>query len=188
MKVLVVDDIGYSRHFHARLLQKFGYETEVAETGPQALKLIERDPSIDVVLTDLMMRDMDGVELFQRSRQVNPPNGAELPAFILMTALRPGKDQSQLKDLDKVRQAKDIGFVEVLYKPLEPESLKNALETIKYARTSPQFDPSDMLAKFSETVDRLIAENQHEAGGRFLEAARQKLQQLEAFAAQPAPA
>lgn len=151
----MVDDIGYSRHFHARLLQKFGYETEAAETGPQALKLLERDPSIEAVLTDLMMRDMDGVELFQRAQQLNRSNGADAPAFILMRALRPGKDQSQIKYLDKVRQAKDIGFVDVLYKPIEPDALKNTLATIKYARSRPQVDTNATLQKVGETIERL---------------------------------
>lgn len=186
MKILVVDDVGYSRHFHARLLQKFGYETEAAETGPQALKLLERDPAIAAVLTDLMMREMDGVELFQRAQQISRPNGADAPAFILMTALRPGKDQSQIKDMEKVRQAKDIGFVDVLYKPIEPEALKNTLATIDYARSRTQVDTSAALQKIGETVERLIAEKQHEAGGRFLEAARAKLDRLEEFAAQSA--
>ena len=33
MKVLVVDDVGYSRHYHTRLLQKFGFQAESVETG-----------------------------------------------------------------------------------------------------------------------------------------------------------
>ena len=138
MKVLVVDDVGYSRHYHSRLLERFGHQVKTAETGPQALQILERDATIGVVLTDLMMREMDGVELFRRARQLNRPtddgNGnAEPPAFLLMTALRPGKDVSQQKDWEKVQLARSIGFVDVLFKPIDPERLKQTLETIKFA-------------------------------------------------------
>jgi len=187
MKILVVDDVGYSRHFHTRLLQKFGYQTEIAETGPQALKLLECDLTINVVLTDLMMRDMDGVELFQRSQRISrivDGRTAEPPAYILMTALRPGNDQSQQKDLDKIRMAKEIGFVDMLFKPIEPESLKATLETIKYASSRTQIDTTSALRKLSETIDNLIREKQHDNAGRFVDEIRQELERLEAFAAQ----
>lgn len=186
MKVLVVDDVGYSRHYHSRLLQKFGYQTEAVESGPQALELLQNDPSFNVVLTDLMMRDMDGVELFKRSASVSRPADRGVPpAFILMTSLQPGKEGSQQKDLEKIRTAKDIGFVEVLFKPIEPESLKSVLDTIKYARSLATIDTGEVVRKVSETVQRLIAAQMIDDAGSFLDELRNEIEKLDQFVSQP---
>lgn len=189
MKILVVDDVGYSRHYHCRLLQKFGYQAESAENGIQALKILERDMTIGVVLTDLMMREMDGVELFKRSLRINrlvDGDSADPPAFILMTALRPGQDASQQKDLEKIRLAKDIGFIDVLFKPIEPESLKNTLDTIKYARGRVAIDTSGVVKRVNETIERLIAEKLHEDAESFLDDLRNEIDRLDKFVSQPA--
>lgn len=187
MKVLVVDDIGYTRHHFARMLQKLGYQADVAESGPQALKILERDSTVSVVLTDLIMRDMDGIEFFKRSQQIQRVDGSAVdPAFILMTALRPGQDNSQQKDVEKIRMAKDIGFVDVLFKPVEPETLKSTLETVKYARSRAQVDTSGAVRQVGEMVDRLIGENVPDQAGRFLDELRRQLERLEEFAAEPA--
>lgn len=191
MKVLVVDDVGYSRHYHSRLLQKFGFQAETAETGAQALKMLERDMTIGVVLTDLMMREMDGVELFKRSLRINrlvDGGSADPPAFILMTALRPGQDASQQKDLEKIRMAKDIGFIDVLFKPIEPEALKNTLDTIKYARGKVAIDTSGAVKRVAETIARLIAEKQMEDAERFLDDLRTELERLDQYVSQPVEA
>lgn len=188
MKVLVVDDVGYSRHYHSRLLQKFGYLAETAESGVQALRMLERDATIGVVLTDLMMREMDGVELFKQSLRINrlPDGGsAEAPAFILMTALRPGQDASQQKDLEKIRLAKDLGFIDVLFKPIEPDALKNTLETIKYARGKATVDTSGVISRIRETIDRLVGEKLTEDAEHFLDDLRAEQERLEQFVSQP---
>jgi CheY-like chemotaxis protein len=188
MKVLVVDDVGYTRHHFTRLLQKLGYQTATAESGPQALRLLERDMTISVVLTDLMMREMDGVELFKRSQQINrlvDGGTADPPAFILMTALRPGQDNCQQKDVEKIRMAKDMGFIDVLFKPVEPDVLKKTLETVKYARSCIQIDTVGTLERVAETVERLIGENQLEDAGKFLDDLRRELERLDEFVAQP---
>lgn len=189
MKILVVDDVGYSRHYHSRLLQKFGYQTEAVEGGPQALKVLERDMTISVVLTDMMMREMDGVELFKQSLRINrliDGRNAEPPAFVLMTALRPGKGQTQQKDHEKVRMARDIGFVDVLFKPVEPDQLKLTLETIKSARSEIPIDTAGALRKVSETIQQLIAANRADEAGQFLDELRCAIEKLDSFVAQPA--
>ncbi len=181
MKVLVVDDVGYTRHFHVRLLQKFGYDVSSAETGPQALKMLERDMSIDVVLTDLMMRDMDGVELYKSSMRISrvvDGGQATPPVFILMTALRPG-GTSQQKDIEKLRMAKEIGFLDVLYKPIEPDHLKSTLENVKFARGKKAVDTVGASRRVQETVDQLIAGKDLEASNTFIDSLRNQLDRLE---------
>ncbi len=187
MHVLVVDDVGYSRHYHCRLLQKFGFQAEAVETGSQALKTLEQNPAIDVVLTDLMMREMDGIELFKQARQRHQNGEAgnrPFPAFVLMTALRPGKDASQQKDVEKIRLAKELGFADVLFKPIEPETLKAAIEGVRQADGKVQFDTSAVQQRVVKTVDQLIAENQFDAAEQFLDAMHRELARLDEYLSQ----
>jgi CheY-like chemotaxis protein len=183
MKVLVVDDVGYSRHYHSRMLQKFGYDTLVAETGPQALRLLERDSSIDAVLTDLLMRDMDGLELYSAAQAINrmtDAGNAEPPAFVMMTAVRPGNNAQQ-RDLEKIRVAKQIGFVDVLFKPIDPELLQRTLETIKYARakTSESVDIGGLVQRLTETVGKIVDGRSIPEAQRLTDELQEALQKLE---------
>lgn len=190
MKVLVVDDIGYTRHFHVRLLQKFGYDVQSADGGPQALKMLERDLSIDVVLTDLMMRDMDGVELFKNSMRISrvlDGGQATPPLFILMTALRPG-GTSQQKDIEKLRMAKEIGFLDVLYKPIEADHLKETLSNVQYARGTKKVDVVGASRRVEEAVNELISQKDEETMNTFLETLRAQLERLETAAEELATA
>ncbi len=190
MKILVVDDVGYTRHFHVRLLQKFGYDVVSAEGGPQALKILERDMSIDVVLTDLMMRDLDGVELYKhaiRMSRVLDGGQAAPPVFILMTALRPGGN-SQQKDIEKLRMAKEIGFMDVLYKPIEADLLKSTLEHIKFARGKQIVDLTGATRRVQEAVDQLIAQKDLEASNTFIDILRGELDRLENASLEMTPA
>jgi CheY-like chemotaxis protein len=190
MKVLVVDDVGYTRHFHVRLLQKFGHEVLSAETGPQALKLLELDLSIDVVLTDLMMHGMDGVELYKsslRTSRVTHGGNALSPVFILMTALRPGGN-SQQKDIEKLRMAKEIGFHDVLYKPIDPEQLRAVLENVRFARGKPMVDTIGVSQRVTNTVEQLLQLKDRAASTAFADCLRTQLDRLETAMAEMVPA
>lgn len=183
MKVLIVDDVGYSRHYHSRMLQKFGYDTIIAETGPQALRLLERDSSIDAVLTDLLMRDMDGLELYSAAQTINrmtDAGNAESPAFVMMTAARPGSN-AQPRDLDKIRVAKQVGFVDVLFKPIDPELMQRTLETIKYARskTNESVDLGGLTQRLTETIGKIIGGQDVATAQRLTDELQSALQKLE---------
>lgn len=184
MKVLVVDDVGYTRHFHVRLLQKFGHEVLSAESGPQALTLLERDASIDVVLTDLMMREMDGVELFKAARVARTADSGHLlaPVFILVTALQPGGN-SHHKDIEKLRMAKEIGFLDVLYKPIDAEQLRTVLDNARFARGNVEIDVTNPVRMVTSTVEQLIHAKDAEASTKFIECLRTELNRLEAATA-----
>ena len=70
-RVLVVDDDPSSRRWVAKLLGQEGYDVEVASDGAAALCIIEeRAPAL--IITDLSMPKMDGIELLTRVHQSNP--------------------------------------------------------------------------------------------------------------------
>lgn len=72
LRVLVVDDDSLTRRFVDRVLREAGFETAVAEGGPEAMAVAESFQPLDLVLTDLMMPDMSGDELARRLRTTEP--------------------------------------------------------------------------------------------------------------------
>jgi CheY-like chemotaxis protein/anti-sigma regulatory factor (Ser/Thr protein kinase) len=79
--VLVVDDSGVDRHLAGAIIHKMdGWQAVFAANGREALEAIDRQAP-DIVLTDLLMPEMDGLELVQAVRARHP-----LVPVILMTA------------------------------------------------------------------------------------------------------
>ncbi len=71
--VLVVDDEPDILSLLGRVLGKHGYTVLLAESGPQALEMFrERRDEIDLVVLDLIMPEMSGVETFHRLRELDP--------------------------------------------------------------------------------------------------------------------
>ena len=80
MKLLVVDDVGYVRHYLDRLLTQHGHTVVTASSGDEALAILKQDNTLNAVVTDLMMPGMDGIELFKAARQIGRFNDAgQLP-------------------------------------------------------------------------------------------------------------
>ena len=85
LKVLIVDDDFINRKLLQTLLKKNGNiaETVEAENGSDALDKLKKDPSIDLILLDIMMPVVDGVEFLKiyRSDMAN----AHVPVIVLST-------------------------------------------------------------------------------------------------------
>ncbi|GJL62908.1 MAG: hypothetical protein NPIRA04_15620 [Nitrospirales bacterium] len=69
-RVLVVDDDRGVREALAEYLETLEYSVTTAENGVDALKKYQHD-NIDIILADLIMPDMDGMELLKRIRELN---------------------------------------------------------------------------------------------------------------------
>ena len=70
-KVLVIDDEEISRISCDRILKRIGIETTKASSGREGLDLLVREPH-DLVLVDLKMPEMDGMEVARRIREYDP--------------------------------------------------------------------------------------------------------------------
>ena len=66
--ILVVDDEGAIRYSISKTLQRLGYQVHTAETGEEALEMMQRQ-EYDVVLTDIRMPGLTGVELLARIQE-----------------------------------------------------------------------------------------------------------------------
>lgn len=81
-KILVVDDQATVRTIVSKTLEAAGYQIETADNGLDALMRIDRDPPA-LVITDIMMPELDGLEMVAGLRNRAETNG--LP-IIIMTA------------------------------------------------------------------------------------------------------
>ena len=79
-KILVVDDEESMCQYLSILLQKEGYEVLTANSGSQALQVVEND-SVDLVMTDIQMPKMDGIQLLKGIKGIDP-----VTPVIIMTA------------------------------------------------------------------------------------------------------
>lgn len=68
MKVLVAEDDSISRRLLLRLLQKWGLDVIEVEDGSKAWKVLQQDPHIQLLITDWMMPEMDGLHLVENAR------------------------------------------------------------------------------------------------------------------------
>ena len=85
-RLLVVDDEATARRALATLLTDEGYEVELASSGEEALEKLSKAPP-DVLLTDVRMSGIDGVELLTRARVLDPGL-----AVVVMTAFGTVRD------------------------------------------------------------------------------------------------
>lgn len=112
-KILVVDDEDFQRDLLKKLLSKVGYEVETAESPEVAMSLLAAE-DYPVIITDLIMLDMDGVEFCQRVRETNSKT-----VIIALTG------HSDLYDMEKL---KAVGFDNYLTKPIKVEVIQQAVE------------------------------------------------------------
>lgn len=109
-KILAVDDTRALRNMLASCLSKGGHEVVVACDGVEALEQL-RVHKPDLVITDLNMPKMNGLEFIAAARQ--EPNGQSLPMLLLTT-----ETAQALKD-----RAKEVRATGWLTKPFDPKEI-----------------------------------------------------------------
>lgn len=69
MKILLVDDDAFLRDMYATKFTEAGHEVDAVENGEQCLKALA-DPSFDVILLDMVMPGMTGIQLLERIKEL----------------------------------------------------------------------------------------------------------------------
>jgi two-component system NtrC family response regulator len=106
--ILIVDDEKHYRLILSEVLEEEGYHSFTAASGMEALDLL-KSQIIDVVLTDVKMPGMTGIDLLEKIKEINP----ELPV-IIMTAFG---------SVEKAVEAMQKGAYTFILKPFENEAL-----------------------------------------------------------------
>ena len=115
LHIVVVDDSATARHYFCELLEEMGHHPHGVASGSEALKVLGQH-SFDLVLCDLVMPDMDGLDLLNRARQ----QGRDLP-FLLITSYG---------SLGTAVQAVRAGADDYILRPVDPGILAHRLETV----------------------------------------------------------
>ncbi len=115
LRVLVVDDSEVNQTLTRRMLSRLGHRAVIAADGRQALAELER-ASYDVVLMDVMMPEMDGLEA---TRRIRAGAGGVAPYIVAMTAHARPEDR---------QRCLDAGMDDYFVKPFTIDTLEAALE------------------------------------------------------------
>jgi two-component system, NtrC family, response regulator AtoC len=115
-KILVVDDEKLVRDFIVETLKRKNYDVEAAENGQKALGLL-KDRSFDLVITDMKMPDLTGIDLLKKIKETAPET-----LVIIITAYG---------SVENAVEAMRLGAFNYLIKPFTPDSIEAILEKAK---------------------------------------------------------
>ena len=114
-QVLVVDDEGGMRQILAEYLNEFGYEVDSAVNGQEAMQKY-KNGHFDIVLSDLVMSPMDGLELLGEIRKMDPD-----AIFIMMTGY---------PSLNSAMEAMKIGATDYVTKPFNIDEIRLKIDRV----------------------------------------------------------
>ncbi len=115
-RILVVDDERIARDNLSYMLRKEGYETETAGSGPEALEVL-KNKEFSIMLTDLKMESIDGIELMKRAKEIYP----EIETIIF----------TGYGTIDSAVEAMKQGAVHYLCKPINLNEVKDLVKRIQ---------------------------------------------------------
>jgi signal transduction histidine kinase/HPt (histidine-containing phosphotransfer) domain-containing protein len=98
-RILLVDDIAVNRDLIGAFLRTGGHEVVQAESGREAVRLA-RDQTFDLILMDVRMPEMDGLEATRRIRGLPPPHGLVTVVALSAYALRDQMEQCRKSGMD----------------------------------------------------------------------------------------
>jgi CheY-like chemotaxis protein len=112
--ILIVDDYAVTQRVLGHILQHAGFTVYGAFNGVEALEMLD-DVSVDLVISDIAMPEMDGLELLRRIR--NHPELGDLPVIMLTAS---GQDEDRVL-------AEEAGANGFLTKPASSAELLDAV-------------------------------------------------------------
>jgi two-component system response regulator AtoC len=114
LSILIVDDDPTNLEYLSALVEALGYTAETAASGKEALQRLAQPPRPDLVVIDVIMPELDGVETLRRYRA----GGGKAPVVMC----------SALDESETVVKAMRAGATDYITKPFNPEELREILE------------------------------------------------------------
>jgi len=148
-RILVVDDEDAIREIVCSMLAAANYKTRQASSGLKALALLDAGEEFELMLSDLMMADLDGIGLLERTKEGYP----DMPV-VMVTAVH---------DISVALAAIRNGAYDYLLKPFEREQLlatvRRALENrrLKMENREYQTDLEKMVAARTEQLQKTMS-------------------------------
>jgi two-component system response regulator ResD len=121
MKILLVDDDTFLRDMYATKFIECGHAVTTAVHAADALRLIEQDSAYDLVIVDMIMPGMTGVEMMAELQKIYPDKKIR---FIVLS------NQGQDQDIAEAKEAGAIGYI-IKAQSIPSEVVKRVEEIIK---------------------------------------------------------
>jgi CheY-like chemotaxis protein len=145
-RVLLAEDNLVNRKLAARLLEKIGLKPVTAENGLEVLKALEKE-KFDMILMDVQMPEMDGMEATKRIREIEKEKGGHIPIIALTAHAMKGDRERFL----------EVGMDDYLSKPLNPEELFRTIEKhVKDGSKAQLLDLNDFMDRIGD--EEMLAE------------------------------
>jgi two-component system, NtrC family, response regulator PilR len=134
--VLVVDDEASMREFLEILLTTEGYRVLTAPNGRAALEIFEKEgPALDLVIQDLKMPGMDGIELLRRIKQKSP----DLPVVVI----------TAFSSWDNAVEAMRLGSYDYIRKPFDTDVIRSVVQRAIEQRMAMASAPASLREELS---------------------------------------
>jgi two-component system, sensor histidine kinase and response regulator len=130
LSVLLAEDNLVNQHLVKRLLEKRGHKVKMAGSGREALEYVERE-SFDIILMDVQMPDMDGLEATARIREIEKRRSTYTPIIALTAHTMKGDRERCLA----------AGMDQFINKPIDAERFVEVVETAAAAAMPKARDP-----------------------------------------------
>jgi two-component system, cell cycle response regulator CpdR len=106
-RILLAEDDTSMREYLQRALQRVGYDVDSVGCGTEAIPLLEKD-HYDLLLTDIVMPEMDGIELAQKASAMDADIRVMFITGFAAVALQSGRTAPEAKMLSKPFHLKDL--------------------------------------------------------------------------------
>lgn len=107
IRILLAEDEEAMRAYLHRALEKAGYEVVSVDRGTEALPKLEEE-HFDLLLSDIVMPEMDGIELAQRAAEISPRTKVMFITGFAAVTLKAAKEAPQAKLLSKPFHLRDL--------------------------------------------------------------------------------
>ena len=107
IRILLAEDEDAMRTYLARALQNAGYDVVAVDRGTAALPWLETG-EFDLLLSDIVMPEMDGIELAQRCAEISPDTKVMFITGFAAVTLKASREAPQAKVLSKPFHLKDL--------------------------------------------------------------------------------
>lgn len=144
-----------------KVLEMDGHTIATAQNGIEALERLASELDIGAVVCDLMMPDIDGDEVYRRYVKASKLAGTQpdIP-FILLTSAQ---------DIGRLKDAKAVGFLDIMSKPPNYERLKETIKAIEEGRSDQiQRHRLDTYIHTIKDLARSLSKANDHAGARYL--------------------
>lgn len=141
--ILIAEDVELNQFIATQILETWGMKVSVANNGREAVEMVEKE-SFDLILMDIQMPEMDGMEATEIIRKMDNPAISQIPIIALTANALKGDNLRYLK----------VGMNDYITKPYTEAKLFSVLS--KYIKPSPHNTINKNSSSFNESTNAVV--------------------------------